>query len=265
MSKRQSQLIYNDDRTSADESQSHEGDVLYFSPLGVPILWVFAFGERNVWNPGDKVSDRGGAVGKRNPYEIQVEVALLRLEHAEDALKQSSPSLWPWLSAMPILRRKLYTRPKTGYIRIVAPWMLSLKEDQIERWRAATAFAENCVNLLVADRNMQAKRSLAELRPFAPFVPLGNPKDVKAFRAIKAYSDKPEPLKLALLTVGEAENPEPMEKAAERDVAQALSDYEEYIENMEHATTEIPAHQLPSTSTSPGLLDKLTGIFKKRG
>lgn len=263
---RPSKLVFNETRRSLEESQAEGGEQLYQSDLGVPLLWVFAFGERNVWNPGDDIKSRGGAVGNRNPYETQVEVATVRLEHAESALASSAPLLWPWLSAMAVLRRKLYGYPKTGFIRIVAPWMLSLKDAEIDRWRAATAFAENCVNFLLADRNMHASQSLRELKPFCPFVPLGSPKDLKAFQSAKGYEGRPEAMRIALMMLGEPENWGPFEKAVERDVEPAIRQYHDNLETMTHSSSQVPILDAgdAGTTASPGLLGKITGIFKKK-
>lgn len=263
LANRNSLLVYTESRTTLEESQSGEGEILYQSPHGVPLLWVFAFGERNVWDPGDDINARGGAVGARNPYETMVEIAATRLEHAESALANSAPLLWPWLSAMSIFKRKLYALPKTGFIRIVAPWMLSLKDKEINRWRAATAFAENCVHYLMIGRNMHATESLRELKPFCPFVPYGSPRDVKGFRSIKAYPEQSEHMRVAFLTLGEPVKKGPYQQAVDRDIAQALAQYYENIENMSQSSTRVPKLDT-AAATDDGLISRLAGIFRRK-
>lgn len=247
-----------------EHSQSSEGQVLFRSDHGVPLLWIFAFGERNVWNPGDNVEDRGGIVGGRNWYQTQIDVATTRLEHVESAMKSGAPHLWPWLSAVAILRRKLYTRPKTGFIRIVAPWLLSLNDSEIERWRAATAFAENSIYYLLHNKNMLANESLGHLSDFCPFVPSGSPKDIDKFQKLAMYKDKEEAMRIALVMLGEPDNAKPFEKAVQRDVTKALTDYRDFVSNMSSQTVaKVEAEAAGSKpSSSGGLISRLTGFFK---
>jgi len=268
---RPSHLIFNESRTDLRTSQSTtEGEVLYHSPYGVPLVWILAFGGRNIWNPGDDVEARGGVAGKRNPYETQVEVALARLEHAETALR-SDPYWWAWFSALPILRRKLALKPKTGFIRVAAPWIIGLTDQQVERWRSATAFAENAVNFAATGRLPEAALALEELKPFCPFVPRGDSSDLKAFESADPYRNDPEPLRLALLTLGQPENMEVFSKATQKECAPALEEWRKLPPRT--VGSSLPAAK--GTSSSPnaagdeaagasGILGKLTGLFRKR-
>jgi hypothetical protein len=252
--KRQSHLIYCDTRTDLQHSQSSEGDVLYHSQNGVPIGWFFAFGGRNIWNPGDDVEARGGVVGRRNPYETQVEVAVVRLEQAEAAL-QSDAYLWPFLSAITLFRRKLMTKPKTGFVRVAAPWVIGLEEAQIDRWRAATAFAENCVNMVSAGRTNDGLRSLMELQSFSPFVPGGHSADLDELMRSPHFPGEEEVLRVALVAMGVPDNRDTFEKGARKEVAAALAKYRTL-------PPKAPPVPPPAPATAKGgILGKLGGLF----
>lgn len=233
---RPSRLIYSESRTELRNSQSEDGDCQFYSNLGVPILWFFAFGGRNIWDPGDHVEERGGRVGERNPYETSLEVALTRLEHVEASISDDK-YLWPLLSALPLMRRRLALKRKTGFLRVVAPWVIGLEQIHVDRWSAATAFAENFVNFLSHNRRPEAIRSIRELTPFCPFVPDGVLDDLKTIEAHKAYPKKPLEMRLTLLTMGEPqEAPETVENWVMRDVKPRLEAF----------------RQLPPIATVPG-------------
>lgn len=262
---RQSILIYSETRSARGSSQSLDGEVLFRSDHGIPILWVFAFGGRNIWNPGDDVSSRGGAVGKRNAHETMVEVALARLEHAESVITEA-PYLEPWLAGMPILRRKLIPKSKSGFIRIVAPWLTAMPKQDFERWRSATSFAENTVNLIAGGREAEALRSLEELRPFSSFVPRGIPRDLQEALKSRLYNDQDDVLRVALLTLGEPESRESFEKAARKEIGEALEKYRKLPDR------KPPEAQLPAGSAAQGtargeskpLLGRIAAIFRKK-
>lgn len=256
---RTSHLIFTEKRTDLRQSQTiDDGGLLFQSPHGVPLVWFFAFGGRNIWNPGDDVEARGGKVGRRNPYETLVEVAVARLEQAEHELK-SDGYLWPFLSAMPILRRKLELKPGTGFIRVAAPWIIGMEEQHIDIWRSATAFAENCVNMTAADRRIDALRSLEQLRPFAPFIPTATAADRGTLKKHPAYPNEDDALRLALLTLGEPDNRNVFVKAAKRDCASALESYDELVQKSPPPAVS-PIKEVP---TSSGFIGKLAGFFKR--
>lgn len=261
---RPSRLMYSRERTDLRQSQSDIGEMVGFSDLGVPIVWFFAFGGRNIWTPGDSVNDRGGAVGKRNPYETPVEVAVTRLEHVEAALADS-PYIWPWLSAMTILRRKLEFQPKDGCIRVVAPWVIGLKELQINRWTAATAFAENAVNLLSAGRRSEGIRALRELAPFCPFVPDGDLSDRIQFDKISAFKDETFHKRVAYLTIGKPSRRAPIDALIEQTLVPAFARYEK-LTPIDPVPGVKETVRLPSgraTDSFLGRLSRMIGGFGK--
>jgi len=265
MPSRPSHLIYNDQRTDLRTSQSTDGEVLYHSPYGVPLIWILAFGGRNIWNPGDDVEARGGLAGKRNPYETQVEVALVRLEQAETALR-SEEYLWPWFSALPILRRKLALKPKAGFLRVAAPWVIGLTDQQVDRWRSATAFAENAVNFTAAGRQPDAMLALSELTPFCPFVPAGDSGDMKKFESLGTYPGVDAHLRLAQLTLGDTDNREVFVKAVQKECVAALEAYRALPPRAPVARPVLPKAEAPAAKggDGAGLLGKLTGLFKRK-
>ncbi len=256
------------------ESQSSDGEILFRSEHGIPLVWFVAFGGRNIWNPGDDVEARGGVVGKRNPYETVVEVAATRLEHAESVLA-GAPYLRPWLAGMTILRNKLQAKPKTGFIRLVAPWVAGMKDAEVERWRSATAFAENAINLIGAGREPEAIVSLAQLKAFCPLLPGGISSDLDDLRKSRVYTGEEELLRLALLTVGEPDNREPFDKAARRSVGEALQEYHALPPRKSVALPKPVAVAAPATepaptpanakeTSKPGLLGRLAGLFGRK-
>ncbi|MBI1292422.1 hypothetical protein GC173_14480 [bacterium] len=259
--KRASHLIYTDKRTSLQSSQSTDGDVFYRSEEGVPVLWFFAFGARNVYTPGDTVEDRGGEVGNRNPYETQIETAIVRLEQAEGAL-QSDRYLWPMLSAMTVFRRKLMSRPKQAFIRVAAPWVIGLEDAQIDRWRAATAFAENCANFVSSGRSTEGLRALGELEPFCPFVPGGHSGDMDKLLKHPTHSEEEPVLKLGLLTLGSPDNRDVFEKAIRKEVADNLAAWQKLPEKAAPVPI-IPPSSSPE-SASRRLLRQLSDLFSKK-
>ncbi|MCC5875026.1 MAG: hypothetical protein JJU11_02290 [Candidatus Sumerlaeia bacterium] len=260
---RPSRLMYSDERTELRQSQTDVGDVLYSCNLGVPVTWLFSFGGRNLWNPGDTVKDRGGQVGKRNPYETPVEVAMTRLEHVEAALSDS-PYIWPWLSTIPILRRRLSMKKKTGYIRVVAPWVIGLKELQIERWAAATAFSENAVNLLSASRRVEGIRSLREVAPFCPFVPDGHLGDKEEFNRIKEAAKESFEYRVALLTLGTPSESEAFMAGIERDVIPAFQKYDKLPE-IEPVPGTKEKERLPGGRATDSFFGRVGKIFDRLG
>ncbi|HMZ51483.1 MAG TPA: hypothetical protein PK988_04390 [Candidatus Sumerlaeota bacterium] len=269
MAARHSYLIYSDRRTLLRESQSSDGETLFHSEHGVPMIWIFAFGGRNIWNVGDDVEARGGAVGKRNPYETSVEVATTRLEHAQDIIS-ASPYLHPYLAGISVLRRKLLVKPKTGFIRIAAPWIMGLKDQDVDRWRSATAFAENSVNLLSAGREPEAVAALAELKAFCPLIPRGLSSDLAELQKNGAYRDHDEAMRLAFLTLGEPDNRQSFEKAVHKDVMEGLSAFRAAPERKSIAmpapkAVAAPAATADAAPSKPaGLLGKLTGLFGRK-
>lgn len=259
---RPSRLIYSVERTQLRESQSEIGEPLYSCQHGVPVTWLFAFGGRNIWNPGDTVKDRGGQVGKRNPYETPVEVALTRLEHVESALVHA-PYIWPWLSAIPMLRRKLSVKKKSGYIRVVAPWVIGLKELQIDRWAAATAFAENAVNLLSANRREDGIRSLRELAPFCPFVPDGHLGDKEEFARLKYEPRELFERRVALLTLGKPSEQESFEAGITRDISPAFSTYGS-LPPIDPVPGEKEKERLPGGRATDSFFGRFSKMFNRQ-
>lgn len=262
-----SRLCFADGRSDPSQPLREEGELLYSCPDGVPVLWVFAFGGRNVWNPGDDVQARGGAVGQRLRFETPVEVALTRLEQAEDALRPLD-SVWPWYAAVPMFRRKLSLKPKTGFLRLHAPWVETLPESEAFAWKSATAFAENFVNFHAAGQPWQAMESLRRLRSFCPFLAEGHGEDWKAFEAC-VRRGAPREVELALLTLGEPDQRDIFEAGARRDIAPAL----DALERAPRLPRPVPPAAAASASSAPapsgdgasgGVLAKLTGLFRRR-
>lgn len=258
---RPSKLIYTDSRTTLENSQSDEGAILYRSSLGVPVLWIFAFGGRNIWDPGDDVVRRGGVVGRRNPYETPVEVAIVRLEQVEQSLR-AAPHLWPVLAGVPILRRKLLAQSPKGFIRLVAPWLVGLDDKDIERWKSSTSFAENCVNYVGAGQMRQGLEALRQLEPFCPFIPRGDGGDLDRVAKATTVNETEEAMRVAVLTLGTPENRDVYYKAVTKDIAGALTEYRTNAPPPPEPTA-LPQEKQVDESTQP-FFTRLTGFLLRK-
>lgn len=256
-------LVFSTRRSDRTGSQSGAEEVLYRSDGGVPMLWVFAFGGRNIWDPGDDVRARGGAVGERDLYETPVEVALARLQHAEGNL-HSAPALRFWFSAMSLLRRTLLLKPNRGFVRIAAPWVASADEDTAVHWRRATSFAENVVNYAGAGDLTMAMRNLQELEAICPFLPCGKLGDLGQLSKASRRVTESDPAKcLALLTVGQPTHHVTFERGVERDVVPALEDHQS-LEEEAFEIGELPSSQPGAgAAVDGGLVGRLAGLFRR--
>lgn len=255
---RESKLLFTNERTGGDAGvQKGTGELLFHSSRGIPILWLLVFGERNVWDPGDTVKTRGGAVGERPLYEINAEVAQYRLEHAESALKHDQ-HFWPWFSVLPILRRKLLARPKTGFLHLHAPWLQSIKKKDLPKLHQATAFAENAVNFVSFGDRSRARQMLRELGLFCPFVPLADGEDLKRFqKAARPLGVSSEALALALLSLGESDKPEAYRTVVEREVAPVL----ESGKKLPPPESQV---QIAREESAAGVMTRLMGFLRKK-
>lgn len=249
------------------DRHSNAGDVIYRSEDGIPLIWISVFGERNVWNVGDDVSARGGAVGARNVWETNVETALVRLDHAADTLK-ACPHVWPWMSPMLMLRRKLSIRSKEGFIRLCAPWTENLEEEDAETWKSAPAFLENFVNFISAGRRTEAAVSIRRLQPFCLFTPEGHGADREEFKANRHYRNETEKaVRSAFLMLGEpGEKLDMFRKAALNTVGPPMEEYAKLPPLPEPGSSLVKTIDLEEDAPNggSGFLGKLTGYFWKR-
>lgn len=262
MPNRTSNLIFSNQRTDSTDFTSSKGELLYSSQNGIPLSWIFAFGGRNIWTPGDSVEERGGVVGQRHTYETQVEVALNRLENVQNELSQDTPWLWPWLSPISLLRRKLMTKSPKGFIRIAAPWTTQLKKADQEHFRSAIAYAENAVHSSAQGNHIQSAQRLSKLTPFCPFVPQGKENDQALFEKLPFFQGEELPLRIALINLGEPSNRKPFDQAVSRDVAPAWENYQPLKQPTKippPTKKEVQVHGLDKG----GILGKIKSLFKR--
>lgn len=156
-------------------SGTANGETLYHSADGVPILWFLCFGTRNNWTPGDKVEDRGGTASERDRFLASAEDALYRLEQVETNLREA-PLWWPWFAGLPVLRRKLESRPKSGWVRLHAPWAFATTAQSDALIKVVPAL-ENAVNLLGAGQHAPGVLSLRITAEFLSFTIIGDGTD----------------------------------------------------------------------------------------
>ncbi len=264
MNKRTTRLIFTDLRLEEAKSQTSEGETLFRCDYGVPVLWLMCFGGRNIWNPGDDIVARGGAVGSRNPFETEIEVAATRLEHAESSLRDSE-RFWPWLSGIVILRRKLLARPKTGYIRMVSPWVYQLSEEEYGKFKQATAFSENAVNLIDAHREWDAVQLMNNFESFCYFVPQFDGKDRDRLTKLPGLDNETDDtMRLAISTVGTPSNRVTFDKAVMKDIAPIYQQMKELPPIAPPAAAAVGGGDTSDPGEKKGgFLGKLTGLFKR--
>lgn len=241
------------------------GEVLFTGEDGIPLLWFLCFGARNTYTPGESLESAGGAAASRNRYETQVEDAQYRLEQAENNLR-TEEHLWPWLSALPLLRRRLIARPRTGFLRLSAPWV---PENRAEELRTAIAMVENAVNNFSHGRHVAGRQSLDKVAHFVPVLFSGDKGDAARFRNAKAYANVPvEALRVARLTLG----------TAGKDDATFIKQVDEYVapalERLKSLPPppepEVPKPAVPAPVATTveerekSLLGKLTGLFRRK-
>lgn len=263
---RHAQLIVTTARL-IDEDDSASRIALYHAEGGIPLLWIFLFGARNVWMPGDDLKARGGAVGMREIYETPTEVALVRLEHAEGALR-GDPHIWPWYSALELLRRKLALQPKNGFVLLQSQWSSTPGKELEETWRSAPALVENFVNLVGSGDSARAATVLDRVEPFCTFTPRGDESDRKAFQKAKLYKDQDPAVRLALMMLGEppGRGRAVMEQAARKDIDPLLREHLAG-EGRRYAPTAAVVAEGAADAGGPakgGVLARLTGLFGKR-
>ncbi len=179
-----------------------EVEVLFESPEGIPLLWFLAFGTRNNWVPDQSVKERGGAAAERNRFESSVEDSQYRLEEAESVLREQ-PRVWPFFAPVSILRRKVSARPKSGVLRLAAPWATHDPETGA-RLRGSIAFAENAVNLFAQERFHEASAMLDHLSAFCPAVYDGLVEGPRSVATARYDHLEPE-LRIAFAMLGENE------------------------------------------------------------
>ncbi len=255
-----SHLIHTRSRTGHGAVAPEKYQTLY-SSSSIPFSWFFLFGGRNIWNPGDDVEARGGIAGERNPYETSVEVALTRIEHAISAFKDSE-QFWPFFSPMLILERKLMTLPKNNFIRLLARDYDEGDSDTRERWRVATAYAENAANYLVASKAREAVLSLRNLHAFSEYVPGIDGHDISRLEEFSKKDGRDSFIVLSLNVVGYPENMETFEKAAAKFVSPALADYEQLPAEQKQINIETSSTGAVD-SEGAGIVGKLKSLFRR--
>lgn len=200
---RASQLLYMPGHHAEGEA---EADLLGTCEDGIPVGWMLCFGGRNFWEPDDKVVDRGGTSATRDRFTTPLEVADARLLNAIEVLK-ASEHLWVWFAALELLRRRLVAKGRRGFVHLDAPW--ALRKDAVrERLTRVTAYAENYVNYVAADREGQVHQYAAAIEEFCPFVPHCTEEDAKRFRKVRSHAGLDEAERAAALIAGMPRDPE---------------------------------------------------------
>jgi hypothetical protein len=196
---RESRLLYLPRPTGGDTVEP--GEVLSVSLEGIPMGWVFLFGGRNYWEPDEQVGERGGAASERQRFETPLEVADARLLNAMSSLRDS-PHLWVWFASMEILRRRLKSKAKAGFLQLDAAWAFETPEIAAKTSQTP-AYAENYVNMVNINRIENIPQYVSPLERICPFVPYCHPDDRKRARmAAKKLGDMSEAAAAAALLIG---------------------------------------------------------------
>ncbi len=185
-------LMYYPETPGLTETATGAGRALMESSSArLPLGWLFLFGSRNVWEPGESVDERGGAAGKRDPAVASVEVARVRLEEATKTLvhdKEIGAFMFPmqnFTSLMALLGNK-------GQFRLLSPPGSMGKSKDVQEQRKyfleTVALSENLVfHLASSGRNAASSRSLRLLLDRCDFTPQGDLardlRDLKKFHA----------------------------------------------------------------------------------
>lgn len=183
-----SELLYLDSRSSTTSAS------LLGCPNGIPFGWVILFGGRNYWEPDQPIEERGGVSAERDQLITPIEVSQPRLQNAIDAFKQA-PHLWPWVSSLEVLNKRLKTRSRKGFLKLHVPWLSS---DQLHELNKSTAYMENTV-YQINSGNLDVSKLLAQFEGLCPWTPLSIEADAKRFEARTKEFRKPN----SVLTLGE--------------------------------------------------------------
>lgn len=191
-----SQLLVTASRYAAGQIPEN-AEVLFEAPSGIPFLWFLCFGTRNTYYPGVSIAEHGGAASGRDRFETQIEDAQYRVEHVLENLRPNR-YLWPWLSPLVLLERKLKARPKNHYLYLATPAQAARGD-----LRRAISFAENAVNYISAGNTLASIPMLESLEGICPVVFFGDEKDRQRLAAAPGYTTySPEAARVALLMLG---------------------------------------------------------------
>ncbi len=174
-------LIYFPQTMGFTDTTSGEARALLESAsITYPFGWLFLFGSRNVWEPGESVKERGGAAADRDPMVIPMETALVRLEEASRTLR-GDPSLSAVLAPLELLERTLTAQGSRGQLRLMSPPLKAGRgaPDSTDRRRffmEKVAMAENLVYHFSAGRSKALEMARRGLKDACDFVPTGDPK-----------------------------------------------------------------------------------------
>jgi hypothetical protein len=191
-----SQLLVTASRYAADQTPDN-AEVLFEAASGIPFLWFLCFGARNTYYPGVSIAEHGGAASERDRFETQIEDAQYRIEHVLENMRPNR-YLWPWLSPLVLLERKLKARPKSHYLYLSTPAQTARGD-----LRRAISYAENAVNYISAGNTLASIPMLESLEGICPVVFFGDDKDRQRLAAAKDYASyTPEAARVALLQLG---------------------------------------------------------------
>ncbi|MBI5154430.1 hypothetical protein HZA57_04250 [Candidatus Poribacteria bacterium] len=256
---REARLIYIQERWRATAPEKAE--VVAESADGIPVGWIFLFGGRNVWEPDDKVEDRGGSSADRNRYESSMEVADARLSGTIDALREC-PHLWGWMASMAIFHRRLRARGMKGFVRLDANWAFH-NEQSRERINNCIAYVENAVNLIISARLPLISKTLAPLEEFCPFVPRYDAADLKRFKGAKPHRGLEGAPRAAALVVGLPPTQEDRFLAL---VKEECGSAFEGLERLGAPSAPAAAVKVSSPESEPqGVLARIRGLLRRSG
>jgi hypothetical protein len=171
-------LVYYPQTIGLTQTTTGEAFVLLQSETpALPFGWLFLFGSRNIWEPGESVSERGGAAAERDPAVTPMDVALVRLQEASRTLN-SDEHLKPLCVTLELLERMLSMRGEQGQLRLQSPTKIrGAAKDAAEHRRIfleTVALAETLIFTLGGGKRENSRKLLLDLKKRCDFVPSGD-------------------------------------------------------------------------------------------
>lgn len=263
---RTSRLLHASARRTGNVSGTFERpEVLFSCDDGIPLLWLLCFGSRNTYEAkDDAVRSRGYTGSERDRFEAAVEDAQFRLESAENNLR-GSEDLWPWFGAIPLLTRKLKSRPKQSAIYLEVPWVAS-NSPEYNDLRETIALCESAVNFLSRSQFAGAQRSLEKAARFCPALFLGDGRDAERLKATRSYATESDlAIRVALLTLGTPAKDMDGFRAFAREQEPSLLEAIKRAESKPKAQPAgAAAPAAPQPGVSKGFAQRLFGLFGKK-
>jgi hypothetical protein len=185
----------------SEEITGESRDLMVSDSVEFPFGWLFLFGSRNIWEPGETLKARGGAAAERNPAITPMEAAEVRLHEATQTLLRD-PDLAPIGETLGLLDRVLKSAGSRGQLRLSSPPKSFGRADSLEEKRRRlmelVAMGENVVYYLGQGNRTSAIQALKNLEDRCAFVPTTEwSRDVRTLKRKAKSLNSSMPLEVA--------------------------------------------------------------------